>query len=830
MTEALLIFVVLNLLLLFYIFFGYPLLLFILSYFKPAPAIDKGAIRPSVSLLISCYNEEKSIRQKMENALQLSYPAGKLQIVVISDGSTDRTDAIVAEFQQSGVRLVRQEGRLGKTCGLNLAMTEIDSDIVVFSDANAMYRQDAIIRLVENFNDPSVGYVVGEARYTNTGASSASTSENTYWQYEILIKKLESRVHSIVGGDGAIYAIRRELYEPLEQTDINDFVNPLQIIAKGYRGVYEPTAICYEDAAGDFGREFKRKTRIVNRSFSGILRVPAALNPLTTGLYSLQLLSHKVLRWFSGLFTLNVISGILCLAFIGHLAFQFIALIMIIFLISAYIGFLCKDQSRTLPVFYYPYYLILVKTASLNGILKSIKGSVQVTWEHHRITDTSSSTSHPSRLWIHTAAGLICICGLRLLEELLQIEALAWQTMLWGCLCAIIYTSVCYPALLYLWSLVAPQPIDRKDITPAVTLLICAFNEAEVIEAKILNSLEIDYPSDKLTIVIASDGSYDGTVEIVQPYQAQGVRLFDYPQRSGKTAVINKTIPHLSGDILVFSDANTMLEQCALRKIIRNFADSSVGVVSGDVMLDNCATTFSRGENLYYRYERFIQKRESLVQSVIGVDGGMFAIRRELFEPPPADTILDDFVISMNIALKGFRIVYEDRARGCEGNVNLWQEEFLRQSRVMSGVFQALKRGQGVPGIQGKPLFFCYLSHKFLRWFTPLMLVVCLVATIRLVLAGQSTVYAVLLIAQLLFILTALIGFLMKHHNSYPWLIVPFYLGLEIAAALFGMYKGLFNRQSVKWQKFRRNAIEIETFSTSVGPRVKRAKDELSSR
>ena len=250
-----------------------------MSHFKPATGIAKDAIRPSVSLLISCYNEEAIIRQKLENALQLNYPAGKMQIVVISDGSTDRTDDIVAEFQQSGIRLVRQEGRLGKTCGLNLAMTKIDSDIVVFSDANAMYHQDAIVRLVENFNDPSVGYVVGEARYVNTSTSSASTSENTYWQYEIMIKKMESKVHSVVGGDGAIYATRRELYEPLEQTDINDFVNPLQIIAKGYRGVYEPAAICYEDPAGDFAREFKRKTRIVNRSFSAILRIPAVLNP-----------------------------------------------------------------------------------------------------------------------------------------------------------------------------------------------------------------------------------------------------------------------------------------------------------------------------------------------------------------------------------------------------------------------------------------------------------------------------------------------------------------------------------------------------------------------
>ena len=384
MTEAILIFVLVNLLVLAYIFIGYPILLALLSVLRPARVIDKGDIRFTVTLLISCYNEETVIRQKLENALESDYPEEKLRIVVISDGSTDRTDAIIAEFQPFGVHLVRQEGRLGKTCGLNLAMTEVDSDIVVFSDANAMYRPDAILRLVENFNDRRVGYVVGEARYTNVGASSASTSENSYWQYEILIKKMESRVHSMVGGDGAIYAIRRELYEPLEKTDINDFVNPLQIIAKGYRGVYEPAAICHEETAGDFEKEFKRKTRIVNRSFSGVLRVPAALNPFKTGIFSLQLLSHKVLRWFSGLFSLNVIVGTFCLAFLGHRAFQLIALFIIVFLALVYTGFLFKDKPKTLSVFYYPYYYTLVNIASLKGILQSIKGSVQVTWEHNR--------------------------------------------------------------------------------------------------------------------------------------------------------------------------------------------------------------------------------------------------------------------------------------------------------------------------------------------------------------------------------------------------------------------------------------------------------------
>ena len=367
-----------------YIYIGFPILLFVFSKLIRCNKISKAHNRPSVTLLISCYNEEDIIGDKIFNSLNLEYPANKLEIVVISDGSTDRSDSIVMEFEKNGVRLIRQEGRLGKTCGLNLGMSQIKNEIVVFSDANAMYEKTALIHLVENFNDTKVGYVVGRALYAEANSTSAGLSESSYWNYEIWIKKLESKIHSVVGGDGAIYAIRRELYEPLRPSDINDFVNPLQIISKGYKGIYEPAAICYEKAAGTFSKEFKRKARIVNRSFSGLLRVPEALNPLRTGIFSLLLFSHKVLRWFSGIFcTIFFICGIY-LAVKGHTTYQIAMISLSFVIILAYIGYLHRNTEKTWSIFYYPYYAILIHLAALCGIYERLRGSTKVNWEHHR--------------------------------------------------------------------------------------------------------------------------------------------------------------------------------------------------------------------------------------------------------------------------------------------------------------------------------------------------------------------------------------------------------------------------------------------------------------
>ena len=366
-----------------YIYAGYPVVLFLLAKVFPRRHRQDGGYEPSVTLIISAHNEKEVIGRKLQNALELDYPQEKLSIVVVSDASTDGTDDIVRTFSRHNVRLVRPAQRRGKTAGLNLALKEVTTEIVVFSDANAMYERSAIHCLVRHFADVSVGYAVGYARYEDASDTAAGNSEGAYWDMEVKVKEWESAFSSVVGGDGAIYAIRRHLYEPMQETDINDFVNPLQIVAKGYRGIFDAEARCTEHPAGSFGKEFSRKVRIANRSFNGLLRVLDACNPLKVGRFAWLLISHKLLRWFSPFILLihfaasvaagnRGAAGLSALVFVcGYGAVAALALV----------GWWQDKRGRSRAVFYIPYYFMLMNIASATGILMRLKGKVISVWE-----------------------------------------------------------------------------------------------------------------------------------------------------------------------------------------------------------------------------------------------------------------------------------------------------------------------------------------------------------------------------------------------------------------------------------------------------------------
>lgn len=367
-----------------YVYVGYPMLLWMLTRTKPALTHKQKDAFPSVALIISCYNEADVISAKLRNALELDYPRELIKIIVVSDGSDDGTDDLVREFLKQGVELIRQEGRLGKTMGLNRAMETVSAEITVFSDANAMYAPDAISKLVRNFADPEVGYVVGAALYTDGDRSASARNENLYWRYELAIKAMESRLHSVVGGDGAIYSIRSELWEPLERQDINDFVNPLQIVAKGYRGIFDADAQCFEETAGDFDREVARKERIVNRSIRGLFRVRSVMNPFQTGLFSLMVVSHKLLRWLIPLFLLIGVIGSLVLAIGGLLIFQMVSIVSLGILGLALLGHLNGDKRGLAVWVSVPYYFVMVNLYAVRGILRALSGRTQVVWESAR--------------------------------------------------------------------------------------------------------------------------------------------------------------------------------------------------------------------------------------------------------------------------------------------------------------------------------------------------------------------------------------------------------------------------------------------------------------
>ncbi len=367
--------------LLIYIYIGYPLVSTILAQIIKKPALVDTDYLPSVTMVISAYNEESVIKSKLQNALEIDYPEDRFSIIVVSDASDDKTDTIVENFGHPAIRLKRMTERLGKTFGVNKIMPEIKSEIVVFSDANAIYEPSAIKELVKYFKDPKIGYVVGNAQYIKEGQSKAGKQEDSYWSMEIRLKISESKIGSVVGGDGAIYAIRKELYKPLQADDINDFVNPLQIILQGYRGVFNPDAICYEHGADTFDKEIGRKRRIVNRSWRGLFKNIAVLNPFKTGLHAWQVFSHKLLRWLGGIFLLAFLVTNFFL--LGH-NFIYDAFIFgqgVMYFLSI-IGWLVIDRTKFAPFFIsIPYYFVQVNIASILGILDNFLGKKYTTWQ-----------------------------------------------------------------------------------------------------------------------------------------------------------------------------------------------------------------------------------------------------------------------------------------------------------------------------------------------------------------------------------------------------------------------------------------------------------------
>jgi len=361
-----------------YVYAGYPLLLICLRVLLPRKPVQAGSVEPHVTLVISAYNEAAVIENKLSNSLDLDYPRDRLDVLVVSDASDDGTDEIVAGFADRGVRLIRMPERGGKTLGLNEAVKNALGEIVVFSDANALYRRDAIRMLVRNFADPAVGAVIGESTYS-AATNDSEQSESSYWRYETAIKRLESDLGSVVGGDGAIYAIRKSCYWPMPADALSDFVNPLQIVQQGYRCVYEPAAVSVEEAAGSFDKEFRRKVRIVNRAWRAMVRLRHLLNPFRYGLFSLQLLSHKVLRWLVPVFLLALLAVNVALARTQALYAAALGLQIAFYLLAA-VGYSLRHSGR-MPFFVsIPFYFCLVNVASLRGVIDAYRGRSYTIW------------------------------------------------------------------------------------------------------------------------------------------------------------------------------------------------------------------------------------------------------------------------------------------------------------------------------------------------------------------------------------------------------------------------------------------------------------------
>lgn len=366
-----------------YVFVGYPGLLWLFSKLRPRPLLQEN-ITPSVTLLISAFNEAHVIGRKIENALALDYPRERLEIMVISDASSDATDEIVRSYADRGVVLHRMPQRGGKTLGLNAGVERARSEILVFSDANIIYRPDALRKLVRNFADPAVGCVTGDSRYEESAQSAAHQEEDTYWGYERFIRACESRIGSTVGGDGAIFAIRRALYRPLAHDAINDLVIPLRIVLEGHRAVFEPEAVGVEPSAGSFKREFRRKRRIVNRSWRGVMGLQGVLSPLRSGVFAWQVWSHKVLRWL--ILPMVLVAGAGCaMAYSQGWIYRLGTWGFVASIALAAIGAVLPERfTRVGRLAHISYYFYLVNIAAMLGIASATAGKVDAVWAPER--------------------------------------------------------------------------------------------------------------------------------------------------------------------------------------------------------------------------------------------------------------------------------------------------------------------------------------------------------------------------------------------------------------------------------------------------------------
>ena len=365
-----------------YVYVGYPILLGMLATLRARPvpgSVPNLSQQPSVTLIVSAYNEARVIGEKIRNSLALDYPQNRINVVVVSDASTDGTDDIVRQFSSDRVELLRMARRGGKTAGLNAAVASAQGEIIVFSDANAMYRADAIRELVAPFADPAIGCVTGAQLYHDAEAGSAGEGEGLYWRYEQWIKRQESRLGSVIGGDGAIYAIRRFLYRPMLPEDVSDFVNPLQIVLDGHRNVFAPAAVAMEHFGDSDDKEFRRKVRIVNQSWRAVTTMPQVLNPVRVGVFSWQVWSHKVLRWLALVpMALLLLSN---LSLVGQGAFYTMALCAQLgCYVLALFGWVLRGRAERPSLVTVPYYFALVNVASLKGVLEHYQGKTYATW------------------------------------------------------------------------------------------------------------------------------------------------------------------------------------------------------------------------------------------------------------------------------------------------------------------------------------------------------------------------------------------------------------------------------------------------------------------
>jgi len=412
-----------------------------------------------------------------------------------------------------------------------------------------------------------------------------------------------------------------------------------------------------------------------------------------------------------------------------------------------------------------------------------------------------------------------------------------WQNIFFISCALVFYNYAGYAilaAVLNTFMRIKVRPDPNSPVTPKVSFIVAAFNESGIIREKILNSLDQDYPADSIEFLFITDGSTDDTPGIISAYPT--IRLLHEPQRRGKSAAVNRAVNAATGDVLIFSDANTMLNKEAVLLIARHYRDPKVGGVAGEKKVLAAPTSAQgmpapgddspgAGEGMYWKYESKLKQIDSAFYSVVGAAGELFSLRKDLYEPLPHNTILDDFVLSLRAAQKGSRIIYERDAYATELPSFSMQDEKKRKVRIAAGGFQSIVMLWPLLLFWRHPrLTFLYVSHRVVRWtLSPLCLILALAANIVLALTFDSQLFTMILILQLAFYGLAILSLSPAVAASKLGKLckIPYYFVFMNVSVILGFFRWLKGSQSAVWEKARRAEAGIANQEALEGARQK---------
>ncbi|MEX0739688.1 MAG: glycosyltransferase family 2 protein [Pseudohongiella sp.] len=367
------------------------------------------------------------------------------------------------------------------------------------------------------------------------------------------------------------------------------------------------------------------------------------------------------------------------------------------------------------------------------------------------------------------------------------------------------YVFMGYPLVLAAWARFRLNPPCAGDYEPGISVLIIAYNEQATIRNKILNLLALDYPKNKLQIVIASDASTDGTERIVSEYSEHGIQLHRRRTQSGKPSSLNAIIPQLAGDLVVLMDARQSVAPNCLRALARNFRDASVGAVSGELHLAPAPAGptgnngMASGVGFYWRYEKFIRRLESGIDSSVGVSGALYAIRKDLFLTIKPDTLLDDLLIPMNVVRQGYRVVFEPEAAATDSAPVNARSEFGRKVRTIAGNFQLLSRETWLLNPAVNRIWLQTVSHKLLRLTAPVFLLTLLISNAFLL---EHLLFRATFLLQMIFYSAALIGMISaSRRTSSRALAIPYAFCVLNWATVIGFFRFLIGQQQIVWKR-----------------------------